>query len=1164
MLTLYGLKLPDVNTNAPYMIAYSLSLSSIGCVFAITFLAASSLLRDQDHQMQELVFVTPITKFYFLTSRFLGAFIAALSAYIFLIAGMLLAVYSPLQDADKLGSFQLMNYGWNFFLFALPNMLLVSALLFFIATLIRNRMAIYLGGLAIYIGYIAVSLFSGAPWMANINPPSAEAMALAAKIDPFGISSFYAQTRYWSAYEQNTKLLVLEGSFLLNRLLYFSFSILLILFTYSIFSFRKSKTIHKADGENKVVKNQQLQSYQSTTTTITNFRFFRKSFFSLLKIELHSIYKSFTFLLLLGLWLFVIGIELFSEVQEHTRTSAILVTSGQLIMTIMDVFPVFGILTIVFYAGEQLWRNKLIKFDELNDVTPATNYARLLSKFIGLISIPLLMIFLGNGIAIALQLYKAHSAIEWGLYGISVYYLGMPLVIFLAISILVQTIIPSKYVGMAVSFFLALLIASPLSTLMGVEHQLLRFANPFTTFAHDSYSDFNGFGQYTQAFNWRMLLGLFIAIFALVLSNAWWIRGKENNLKQRLMQTERVLGKKGKRLILFSFIGILMTSGYIFYAINWVEHYETRSDKIRWTKNYELLYKPFKDKPQPHITELNATIDLYPTENWYEVKGNYLLDNKTDKPLDTVLLGIHRSVILKDFAIDGATVIRADEKYGYYLVAFDRPFLPNENLKMTFQFESGWSPFTGHEAFNAIVDNGSFLRISNYFPFFGYDDSQELKSEDLRKEEGLPERKEQIPTLEEVAQNPQEYDADDYHFIDFQLKISTDVDQQVIAPGQLISEEIRENRHVYSFKSTNPVPFRLAVASARYEVQKWSYKEIDFFIYYHPSHKINISSAKEAIIHAFDYCTENFGPYQYKSFRYVEVSDFTSGFVATSYPGVIYHREGIGFTHDLSNAAAQNVLYKTIAHEFAHQWWGGQLHPKQMEGAIVLTEGLAQYTETMIYEQAFGKELTHKALEVEMDSYLRDRNFKEEMPLFRVGYVDPHIAYSKSAKVFYALKELIGEKALNAILKELLIDFSFPQVPPTVNDFLTILYEKTEEQYHETITDLFKRVVVYDVSVEGVSMSVLPDSTFELNMEVKISKYRQDKNGKTIEYPIHDHIEIAVMSGDKQVIYLKSHRFERMNNQITIKVGEKPQSVIIDPMGILIEEDQINNKVDVQ
>ena len=86
----------------------------------------------------------------------------------------------------------------------------------------------------------------------------------------------------------------------------------------------------------------------------------------------------------------------------------------------------------------------------------------------------------------------------------------------------------------------------------------------------------------------------------------------------------------------------------------------------------------------------------------------------------------------------------------------------------------------------------------------------------------------------------------------------------------------------------------------------------------------------------------------------------------------------------------------------------------------MFSEGLAEYSALTVMEKRYGREATQKFLRRELDGYLRGRGIerKKEVPFLYVEN-QPYIHYQKGSLVFYALRDYIGEEAMNRGLQQL-------------------------------------------------------------------------------------------------------------------------------------------------
>jgi len=124
------------------------------------------------------------------------------------------------MDPEFLGPVQPWSYGWALLVLALPNLVIATAIVFAVAATTRSTLATWVGGVLVYALYFVTAMLVDSPLMAGTSPPTAEALARAAILDPFGLSAFFEQTRYWTPTERNSRLLSLTGHFLWNRVLW--------------------------------------------------------------------------------------------------------------------------------------------------------------------------------------------------------------------------------------------------------------------------------------------------------------------------------------------------------------------------------------------------------------------------------------------------------------------------------------------------------------------------------------------------------------------------------------------------------------------------------------------------------------------------------------------------------------------------------------------------------------------------------------------------------------------------------------------------------------------------------------------------------------------------------------------------------------------------------
>ena len=568
------------------------------------------------------------------------------------------------------------------------------------------------------------------------------------------------------------------------------------------------------------------------------------------------------------------------------------------------------------------------------------------------------------------------------------------------------------------------------------------------------------------------------------------------------------------------------------------------------------MYRPYQQFPQPVITNVKTTVDLYPNENNYAVQGQYTLVNKTGVSIDSLLVYIDRRAKLNSVEIPNAEMVKEDLVHRHYWYSLSKPLQPGDSTTMQFQFSSSWSPFNGHTPFNSIIDNGSFMRISRYYPLLGYQPDNEIGNQEERTKRGMPTPTE-VPKLESK-------DTSTYDFIHLDAVVSTSSDQTAVGVGELVGSWSKDERNYFHYKTPIPIEFRFAFSSAKYAVKKEQHKGIQIEVYYHPQHSENVNQLIANAKNTLAYCEDNFGPYPFKVIRFAEVSGFVEGFNATAYPATIFMLENLAFHSDLTKGNDQDVINELAGHELSHQWWGtSQLAPDEREGSRVLVETLAMYTELMLYQKAHGLERAVGTVAMHRGFYLSARSFSKEVPLYKANPDQIHLFYNKGTVIMHQLRWLIGEDSVNKALNSLLLKHAYPKKMPTTIDLMNAFYAVSKVEAHAAIDEMFKQIITHDAKVENVTSIKIKDDRYELTFEASIRKYSEDGNGNKTEVTPDPTIEVALYTEDgaeKIVEYPVSGK--RLKEVLTL--DKKPVRIVIDPHLRLLDTFSDDNEKDIE
>ncbi|HYO76830.1 MAG TPA: M1 family aminopeptidase, partial [Thermoanaerobaculia bacterium] len=1044
-----------------------------------------------------------------------------------------------------LGPFELWPYVFSVLVLVLPNLLLCGAIFFAVTALTRSLMATYASVVAFFVAYGV----SGA-MLADI-----ENETLSALLDPFGFNAFGIATRYWTVFDKNTKLLPLDGVFVWNRILWIGVALAVLAFAYWKFTFstgtRKSRKKARVAGLNDAAPLEPAQvvvpTVQQTFGGVASWR----QFSAATRREVIAVFKSIPFVIMLGLG--IANIWGASTSIGSFFGTAVYPTTAMMIQLIDGAFGVFALLIAAFYAGDIVWRERTLKMHDVHDAMPTPTWVIWASKATALAVVVFSAVAVAVVTAMVIQLARGYTNFEPLLYAQgTLLRLGVWLVLLAGLAFLMQVFFTNKFVG-----FLGVMVWFIINAVLpavDLEHRLYRYASapPY------QYSDMNGFGHFVRPLTsfyayWLLLLGA-----GLVAAHLLWLRGTETGWKQRKSIARQRLAKPVAALLVLLLTAFVTTGCYIYYNTNVLNEYRTSDDGERLQADLEKQYKKHEGLPQPRIIDVKADVDIHPDRRVVEVRGRYIVQNKTAAPIAKLHVVLNNDLEKQDVRIPGAKLESAHEDYGYRIYSLATPLAPGAQLPVTFHTSWEAKGFVNGESNISVVENGTFINNYDLFPMFGYSSRMELQDRNKRRKYGLPpvERMKPATDLKARMDNQLSRDAD---WINLDTTVSTSADQTALAPGYLQRTWTQNGRRYFHYKTTSPILAFWSYLSARYEVKRDQWKGIPIEIYYDAKHPYNVDRMIYGVKKSLDYFTKNFSPYQHKQVRILEFPRYRT--FAQSFPNTIPYSESIGFVADLRDDERIDYVFYITAHEIAHQWWAHQVIGGNVQGSTLIVETMAQYSALMVMEQEYGRDKMQRFLRYELDRYLRDRGSEliAEKPLIAVedqGYIH----YRKGSVVMYALRDALGEEAVNRALAKFIRDYRFSGPPYTTGaELVRYLRAEAGPQHQELITDLFERIVLFDNQTRTVTSTKRADGKYVVKLTVASTKLRGDAKGEEKPIPVNDLIDIGVFGEKEKVLFSEKRRITKPLETFEIVVGEKPVKAGIDPFNKLIDRNPKDN-----
>jgi ABC-2 type transport system permease protein len=1115
----------NVKVNAPFAILQTLAIMGLFAVFVHVALVAGAVIRDDETGFAPLIRSTRLSKGAYLGGRFVGAATAAFGVLACMPLAVALGSLMPWLDPAEVGPFVPAHYLWSLFVFALPTMLIVAAGCFALATLTRSMMWSYVAAVAVLVGYFVSR--------GLLRDPQYDTWA--ALSDPFGLSALGITVRYWTATERNTMLPPLAGLLLANRLLWSG--IALALFAFAAWRFRFAEP-----GAG-------LAQLWALTRHDMAFVFRSPAFFVLLAIGVLNAGASAWFT---GEWY---G----SGSYPATRL---------MVQAIQGAFTIMPLIIAIYYGGELVWRDRERRMHEIVDSTAAPDWTHLLPKIAAIA----LVLAASGAVAVltgmAVQLAKGWTQLQ------PLAYLGWlwwPMVVvalqLAVLSVFVQVLVPQKFIGWGV--MLLQLVATIALATAGFEHNLYNFGGTSPV----PLSDMNGAGRFWIGAAWFQLYWSAFALLLAVAAWALWRRGTTTALRPRLRHLGRRLRGPAGALAGVAALAWVGSGAWIVHNTNRLNSYVPTPEREKLLGDAERMLLPLEKLPLPRITAVALEVDLYPRQARAVTNGRYTIRNAGNTAIDQLVIQWPDNLKLDRLDLPGAALAQewgpATARWPVRRYALSPALQPGEERTLAFATTLEERGFPNGAPLTRIVENGSFLDNTEITPVLGIDRRAFLKDRSKRRQQGL-EPDLRPAKLEDDSARWRHMLRADSDWVQADIRVTTDADQTPIAPGQTVSDGVKDGRRTVVFKPDAPINHFFSIQSARYQVQRDRLGEIDLAVYFHPGHEFNVDRMLKAMKASIALFSKEFSPYQFKQARILEFPSYAD--FAQAFANTIPYSENIGFLAKLTDPNKIDIATYVTAHEIAHQWWAHQLIPADQQGATMLVESFAQYSALLVMEQIYGREQMRRFLKYELDRYLRARGGEvvEELPLARVED-QAYIHYYKGSLAMYWLKEVVGVEVVNAALAELLKQYAFKPAPyPNARDFLSILRARAGPQHEALIVDLFETITLWDVKTTDAKATQRPDSRWDVALTVQARKIRADGLGKETEVPMQDEpfdigafrIEPGQKGFDAAAVLVMQRVALKSGEQVVnLVVDQKPGWAGIDPYNKRIDRNSSDNGI---
>ncbi|TAD80875.1 MAG: aminopeptidase, partial [Sphingomonadales bacterium] len=500
---------------------------------------------------------------------------------------------------------------------------------------------------------------------------------------------------------------------------------------------------------------------------------------------------------------------------------------------------------------------------------------------------------------------------------------------------------------------------------------------------------------------------------------------------------------------------------------------------------------------------------------------------------------------------------------------FATPLAPGATTRLDFTSDIWRQGFANSGAATDIVDNGTFVSNFAFAPIIGMDRNVVLQDRTARRRQGLP-AEQRMAKLEDTSAQVRNYIGADW--VNSKITVSTSADQTPIAPGNKISDAVKDGRRIAVFQSPAPILNFFSVQSARYAVAEEMAGPVRLSVYYDPKHDWNVPAMQKALKTSLAYYQRNFGPYQFGYARIIEFPGYQS--FAQAFAGTMPYSESIGFAADVRDPDKIDYVTFVTAHEVGHQYWAHQIVGGDMQGSTMLSETLAEYSALMVMKQLYGEDKIRRFLKFELDRYLAGRqgDVLDEQPLMRVEN-QQHIHYNKGGIAMYLLQHRLGEDAVNRALARLIGRYKFKSAPyPRSLDLIAELRKEAKTPEDQAlITDLFERITLYDLKASEAVTTKLAAGRWRTRITIEAGKFTADGKGKETPAKLAESIEVGVFTerpgegafAKANVLSMQRSPIRAGKQVVEVVTGTKPTFAGIDPYNFYIDRNSDDNVVPV-
>ncbi|MCA9083194.1 MAG: BamA/TamA family outer membrane protein [Planctomycetaceae bacterium] len=401
----------------------------------------------------------------------------------------------------------------------------------------------------------------------------------------------------------------------------------------------------------------------------------------------------------------------------------------------------------------------------------------------------------------------------------------------------------------------------------------------------------------------------------------------------------------------------------------------------------------------------------------------------------------------------------------------------------------------------------------------------------------------------------------------YDARLTLPSDHKVVTGGHVVSsQDLADGRRTLTIHGEGLRDFTI-VASARFHELQGQAGAIPIRVLYFPEHRHHAEVALRTAEDAIRTYSDWFGPYPYREF---ELTESYFGWNGNESSGVVMVDERIFDTP----AYASRYVEHLVSHEICHQWWysavgtNGYDEPWMDEGLVtwltrVKMEDKYGSNPEMLDFSGYGpiqfpnvqyRSLVHSGYDLYQS---RGGSGTSSGSLDDMGHLHNlfFLVYDRGARIMGMIQHRLGRDQFFAFLKYLYGRYRFRQL--SISEFHSELEAFTGQDWDEFFDQWLYDNKSADWSLEKVTVT---ETEGGYKTQARVKQLGAVKEPVDVEFSFEQNpFRLATLSEAQQQDGVQVEQVSPNDWLVTIVSEEKPSQVMVDPNGMVLDENVQNN-----